>query len=193
MRKKIISLFDYTGQWAEPYRLNNYDVMQVDIKNGFDIMQFDYWAFKPGTVHGILAAPPCTDFAVSGAQYWPTKDETGATHKSVAMVLKTLLIISHIKPQWWVLENPIGRLPQLVPELKKHRMCDFDPCEFGEPYTKKTVLYGDFNPFFVRHHVPAMPVHKNKIMQVGGNTEKTKTIRSATPMGFAWAFYNANP
>ena len=37
------------------------------------------------TVYGILAAPPCTDFAGSGAQYWKTKDEDGRTKELRSM------------------------------------------------------------------------------------------------------------
>ena len=64
-------------------------------------------------------------------------------------------MVECLEPQWWVVENPIGRLPKLVPEIAKHRLIDFDPCEFGDPYTKRTVLYGHFNPFLVRSHVKA--------------------------------------
>jgi hypothetical protein len=49
-------------------------------------------------------------------------------------------IIALHRPKWWALENPIGRLhhyygdPTLV----------FDPCDYGDPYTKRTLVWGDF-------------------------------------------------
>jgi len=39
-----------------------------------------------GTIDAILAAPPCTDFASSGAQYWPEKDRDGRTAYSLELV-----------------------------------------------------------------------------------------------------------
>lgn len=88
-------------------------------------------------VHGILAALPCTDFAASGARWWEGKDAEGKTDLSVELAYQTLEIIEHLKPAWWVIENPVGRLDRLVLELKEFGPQYFDPCDFGDPYTKK--------------------------------------------------------
>ena len=32
--KTILSLFDYTGNWSEPYRQAGYNVIQQDLKHG---------------------------------------------------------------------------------------------------------------------------------------------------------------
>lgn len=190
----ILSLFDFTGNWPQFYREAGYQVIQVDIQHGVDIMTFDHKAI--GAVHGILAACPCTDFAVSGARWWKGKDESGETAKSVALVERTLKIIDDLQPAFWALENPIGRIAKLVPALGKHRM-SFDPCDFGEPYTKKTLLWGQFNtelkktPVQPEGHRPGQP--NAWYSRVGGKSQKTKNHRSATPVGFARAFFDANP
>jgi site-specific DNA-cytosine methylase len=85
----ILSLFDYSGAWSKPYRKAGYRVLQVDTKLGFDILTWNYQAIPKGAVVGILAAPPCTDFSVSGAQYWKNKDENGRTESSVQLVKST--------------------------------------------------------------------------------------------------------
>jgi site-specific DNA-cytosine methylase len=72
MKKRILSLFDHSGEWSKPYRDAGYEVVQVDIKNGIDILGWDYKVYDK--VHGILAAPPCTDFALSGSRYFAKKD-----------------------------------------------------------------------------------------------------------------------
>lgn len=41
-RNIIISLFDYTGNWSRPYRENGYEVIQVDIQHGTDILTWNY-------------------------------------------------------------------------------------------------------------------------------------------------------
>lgn len=61
-------------------------------------------------------------------------------------------------------------------------------------YTKKTVLYGEFRTPTRKR--PIEPVRCNPdgspIQSFGGSSEETKEIRSATPLGFAKAFYQAN-
>lgn len=191
---KILSLFDYTGNWPLPYKQNGFEVIQVEIKLGTDIMTWDYTQIEKGSVYGILAAPPCTHYSVSGAQYWPEKDKDGRTEESNKLVRKTLEIIKYFDPYFWVLENPVGRIDACVPELKKYYLMSFNPCDYGNAYTKKTKLWGEFNPWLVQNPVKPERVSSQGswLMKLGGKSEKTKTLRSKTPMGFAWAFYNAN-
>jgi hypothetical protein len=65
MSRLILSLCDYSGRWSEPYKEAGYEVVQVDVKLGFDVRLFPKLDEK---VHGILMAPPCTEFAVSGTR-----------------------------------------------------------------------------------------------------------------------------
>src|SRR4051812_35370189 len=108
----IISLFDYTGNWSKPWAENGYDVVLVDIKHGKNIYEFDdvLEVLKNFGIYGVLAAPPCTDFSVSGSQHWDKKDKDGRTSDSIALVEKTLKIIEASKPKFWCIENPVGRL-----------------------------------------------------------------------------------
>lgn len=188
MKKTIISLFDYSGNWPSHYKKAGYDVIQVDIKHDIDILTLNRGDF-PSQVQGVLAAPPCTDFAGSGAQYWPAKDQDGRTAASLALVDKTLEIISWTNPQWWALENPVGRLQKLRPQLGQPWY--FQPHWFGDAYTKKTGLWGTFNRALPRCDVEPDP--NSWIMKLGGKSERTKELRSMTPLGFAEAFYLANP
>ena len=116
-RSIILSLFDFSGRWSQPYKDNGYDVYQVDIKHDIDILALEPEQMPFSKVYGILAAPPCTDFAGSGAQYWKAKDEDGRTAASLALVHKTLDFVDYFNPKFWVLENPVGRLPKLLPRI----------------------------------------------------------------------------
>lgn len=48
-------------------------------------------------VYGVLAAPPCTDFTISGSQYWAAKDADGRTAESLKLVTHTLDLIASWK------------------------------------------------------------------------------------------------
>lgn len=187
----ILSLFDYSGNWPSFYKKAGYEVYQIDIKHDIDILDLDVEKdiLPLGKIHGILSAPPCTDFSGSGAQYWKAKDEDGRTAYSLSLVDKVLEIVNKTNPKWWVLENPVGRLQKLRPILGKPYY--FNPCDFGDPYTKKTGLFGNFNRNLVK--TPVTPDPNNWIMKLGGKSERTKELRSMTPLGFSKAFFDANP
>lgn len=201
--KTLLSLFDYTGNWAKPFAEAGWNVILWDIKHTCNLFdQFsdihdacaDYFYENIfdnfGTVDGILAAVPCTDFAVSGARWFAEKDESGQTQKSIEIVYQTLRIIDLCSPDFWTIEQPVSRIHNLVPELGKPKMY-FNPCDFGEPYTKKTALYGDFNTNLKMNKV--IPIHGSMMhTKYGGKSERTKELRSVTPEGFASAFYEAN-
>jgi hypothetical protein len=120
-RKIILDLCGGTGAWSQPYRDAGYDVQLVTLPTT-DIHAFLKQGQRVGA-HGILAAPPCTEFAASGARWWKTKDP-----KLLAVGLQTvvacLLIIDREKPKWWALENPAGRLPKFIGDPVMY----FNPC-----------------------------------------------------------------
>lgn len=205
--KTLLSLFDYTGNWSAPYHEAGWNVIQHDIKHGQDVFKDTIPAaiadaVEGRKVHGILSAVPCTDFASSGARWFAEKENQPAEYNgnevsfsntvdmSIGMVLATLFIVELLNPVFWCIENPIGRISSLVPEIGKPLMY-FNPCDFGDPYTKRTALYGKFNTNLKRK--PVLPLF-GSIMHTnyGGKSEKTKAARSVTPKGFCQAFYEAN-
>lgn len=201
--KTLLSLYDYTGNWAFPFAEAGWNVILWDVKhvsNLFDLHSdvsdacadyfYEHIFDNFGTVDAILAAQPCTDFAVSGARWFAEKDKSGQTEKSIELVWQTIRIIDLCMPDFWVIENPISRIHKLVPEIGPPRMY-FDPCDFGDPYTKRTALYGKFNTNLKKS--PVKPTEGSKMhTKFGGKSERTKTERSKTSMGFAYAFYEAN-
>ena len=194
-RSIIISLYDYSGTWSAPYRKAGCRVLQVESKLGFDVFDWNYRIIKPELVAGILAAPPCTDFAVSGAQYWKVKDKKGQTRESLKLVKRTIEIVKFFDPAFWVIENPVGRLNKLLPELDEFGPWYFEPYWYGDPWSKKTGLWGRFNkPKPDRIVKPIRFSNQGSWTQLlGGKSERTKELRSITPPGFASAFYKANP
>ncbi|RZA04809.1 MAG: DNA cytosine methyltransferase, partial [Proteobacteria bacterium] len=146
--KTVLSLFDFTGEWSKPWEEAGYNVVRLDIKNGQDINDIagvEYLTQETDldTVDVILAACPCTDFAASGARWWRQKDETGETEGSIELVKQTLRLVEYFQPDTWAIENPIGRIKTMV-GLPEPRLT-FNPHHYGDPYTKKTQLYGNFD------------------------------------------------
>ena len=78
----------------------------------------------------------------------------------------------------------VGRLVRLLGKPKMY----FNPCDYGDPYTKKTCLWGKFN---IPEKKPIKPNGKNPIHNMPPSPERSK-LRSITPSGFAEAFYEAN-
>ena len=118
-RNIILSLFDYTGNWSRPYKESGYEVIQVDIQHGTDILSWNYKQIPRERVYGILAAVPCTDFAISGARHFARKDADGTTEQSKKLVYKTLEIIEYFNPVFWVVENPMSRYINAAPSLAR--------------------------------------------------------------------------
>lgn len=138
----LLSLFDYSGEWSRPYYDHGWTVHQWDIKldefmdvNRIETAEIALDLFED--VDGILAAPPCTEFTVSCAQYWNMKDQDGRTAAAVQLVSQVQKLADLFTPTdpdydlpfFWVAENPVGRLPKLIPSLG--RPWYFHPSDFA--------------------------------------------------------------
>jgi hypothetical protein len=180
MEKIILDLCGGTGSWSKPYRDAGYDVRVITLPE-HDVRLYT----PPDNVYGILAAPPCTEFASSGARWWAEKGNL-ALLEGLSAVDACMRIIWLTKPKFWALENPIGRLKHYLGKPKMY----FNPCDYGYPYTKKSCLWGEFNEPIKQ---PIAPTEGSKMWRMyGGKSAKTKEARSITPPGFAKAFFEAN-
>jgi hypothetical protein len=182
----ILSLCDFTGNWSRPYEEAGYEVLRVDLQRGEDVRLMRHLG-RP--IHGILAAPPCDHFALSGARWWAEKGEQ-AVLDGLAIVDACLRAVAIYRPEWWALENPVGRLRHFL----GRPAFTFNPCDFGDPYTKRTHLWGHFTPpvplVSAQARRPVEAVLGSKMHRMSG---RDKAGRSATPAGFARAFFEANP
>ena len=188
-KKIILDLCGGTGSWSKPYRDAGYDVRLITLPDN-DVLKY----ISPKSVYGILSAPPCTHFSGSGARTWKAKDKDGRTLDDLKIVTACLMIVAKTQPKWWAFENPIGRLRYWIGEPKMY----FNPCDYGDAYTKKTCLWGNFNEPDKKPVKPVFITRGGKryspiAASTGGKSEKTKRLRSITPAGFAQAFFEANP
>ncbi len=185
MSKIILDLCGGTGSWAKPYKDAGYDVRTITLP------EQDVRLYAPPTnVHGVLAAPPCTMFCrMRMCRGRPTDAQF---IEALAVVDACLRIITVSKPKWWALENPQGYLKNWLgaPQLK------FDPHEFGDPWTKRTWIWGNFAPPFYSDCRPTDSLVRKHAAPGGAKKQtglaKNFTERAATPQGFARAFFEVN-
>lgn len=176
----IYDLCGGTGSWSLPYKQAGFEVRIIDMNKGGDVRLLH----KPNCgVFGVLAAPPCTDLAGSGARWWKEKGKS-ALLNALAVVDACLRIVMVTEPVFWALEQPVGRLVKYIGKPVMY----FNPCDYGDPYTKKTALWGKFN---IPKKNPVEPVEGSKIHLMPPSEERAK-LRSITPAGFAKAFFEAN-
>lgn len=223
--KIILDLCGGTGAWSAPYAGGGYDVRLLTLPM-FDVTKTyigeDELVFFPPegkigkkmrvpfvSIYGILAAPPCTMFSLARTTAKTPRD----FNEGMAAVQACLEIIWSVRKKhkltFWALENPMGYLRQFLgkPPLT------FDPCDYGDGYTKRTDLWGYYNAPTKRprqmtedeiarcainnrkYHGP--PVDKKGVTdwQKWGNNfgnRRQAMLRAITPAGFATQFFNAN-
>jgi site-specific DNA-cytosine methylase len=133
--KIILDLCGGTGAWSKPYKDAGYDVRLVTLPDN-DVR--DYW--PPDRVHGILAAPPCTEFSLAKNGSRKRRDfAEGLTAVNACTgIIQYCRLYCGLK--FWALENPAGYLRQFlgVPPFT------FEQWEFGGKRRKPTDVWGVF-------------------------------------------------
>jgi len=180
--KIILDLCGGSASWSQEYSRNGYTVILVDAKDNMDVRLFKLPLNK---IYGVLAAPPCTHTAYSGARWWNGKGDA-ALIEALSIADACIRLVYFTKPVFWALEQPAGRLRDYYGEP----VIKFNPYDYGDNYSKETWLWGEFNiptPVALidgkidRHYIHHMPPSKNR-----------GALRSITPSGFARAFYESN-
>tara|TARA_R110000737_G_scaffold100895_4_gene134772 strand:- start:579 stop:1319 length:741 start_codon:yes stop_codon:yes gene_type:complete len=157
-----------------------------------------------------MAFPVCTDMAVSGAAHFKRKAEANPFFQADAVGHATAVarMFNGMAIPYFI-ENPVSVLATLW-RKPDHR---FHPYEFGgyipddqiehprwpeyiaprDAYPKKTCLWtgGGFK-MPTKVAVTVKQGYAKQHLKLGGKSQRTKDIRSATPRGFAIAIYEAN-
>ena len=202
--KIILDLCGGTGAWSRPYKEAGYDVRNITLpeydvtkyltwENGVSFDGTDWIDFKD--IYGILAAPPCTMFSLARTRAKKPRD----FREGMKVMRACLDIIWKVREKqklaFWALENPMGYLRQFLgkPPLT------FDPCDYGDPYTKKTDLWGYYNepkknPVKLdADTMVRLKINNRKLPSISDFTGSKQSARRAiTPKGFAEAFFRSN-
>ena len=199
--KIILDLCGGTGAWSRPYAEAGYDVRVITLPDNNVV---DY--IPPKNVYGALAAPPCTEFSPAIGANRERDFELGMN-----IVNACYRIIFTSNPVFWAVENPSGFLHRWLGESDY----DFHPWYFGDPWTKRTSLWGKFNiPYPKYFKWEDVPKNENLYIRPGRKKpsiaflhksakkecfpdfehecENDAEFRAITPPGFARAFFEAN-
>lgn len=164
---------------------------------------------KYGEPDIILAFPPCTDLAVSGAPAFPRKFERDPDfQKKAVATCKIAAQIADFFEVPYMIENPVSVLATMwrpsnytvqpweyggyLPEDDVHPFFP-DFINARDSYPKKTCLWTG-NGFRLPGKIPVYvePGYSEQYKRLGGKSKKTKVIRSLTPRGLARAIILAN-
>ena len=182
---------------------------KVDLHNKDNLFALRSEFMEKPVVFG-MAFPVCTDMAVSGAAHFKRKAERDPEFqvKAVNYAKWCAWLFDAIGVPYFV-ENPVSVL------ATKWRKPDhsFHPYQYGEylsdaeavhprwpeyiadrdAYTKKTCLWTG-GGFRMPTKIPTCKPtgYSTQHLKLGGKSQRTKDIRSATPRGFAKAVYEYN-
>lgn len=207
--KTVISLCDLTGNMVQPWVEAGYAAFLVDPQHGTtriegpvtrfagtaeDAMDYIGHLIRCGDVAMVFGFPPCTDMAVSGARWFKDKYAKDPLFQAKAvMVAEQCRTIGRLSGAPYMVENPVSVLASAFgkPQHTFHP-ADYTAYEPGDNYTKKTCLWtgGGFQmPAPAKDMTLGAP--DNRIHFASPGPERAN-FRSATPMGFARAVFEAN-
>lgn len=190
----VISCFDNSTNMAKPWAEAGYKCYCVDfqhppgetidgniIRVGADMLD---WLPPREPIAFAAFFPPCTDVAVSGARWFKDKG-IGALWRALR-----LFDVSVKLAEWsgapYMIENPVSTVSKYWRKPDYY----FDPCDYGDPYTKKTCLWTG-GGFVMPEKTPVVPFCGSKMHLLPPSKDRADK-RSETPMGFAQAVFLAN-
>lgn len=124
----------------------------------------------------VIAFPPCTDLAVSGARWFEEKKKDGRQQKSIMF----FEFFTQLKNKYVAIENPIGIMSSL------YRKPDqiIQPWQFGHGETKATCLWLKNLPLLVPTDI--VEGREQKVWKMPPSEDRAK-LRSKTYKGIAEA------
>lgn len=130
----------------------------------------------PHTWDMIIAFPPCTDLAVSGARWFKEKVKNGSQQLSIEF----FLFFTRLRCERIAIENPIGIMSSL------YRKPDqiIQPWQFGHGETKATCLWLKGLPLLKPTNI--VEGREGKVWRMAPGPERAK-MRSKTYIGIAEA------
>jgi hypothetical protein len=209
-----IFLCDYTGNMAEPWAAAGYHVILVDPQHprgshtvahgkgfitriGATILECAAVLggyIKTGYVVFVAGFPPCTDVAVSGARWFSHKAKADKHFQAkAALVAEQCRMVGLLSGAPWLFENPVSVFSAIFGKPSHtFNPYDYTGYEPADNYTKKTCLWtgGGFVMPAPRRDL-SLGAPDNRIHTAPPSADRAN-FRSATPMGFARAVFDAN-
>lgn len=195
----VLSLCDRTGNMVKPWLDAGVSCLTVDLQaaDGRHPLRThckcDVQEFLPSRKPAIVFAfPPCTHLASSGARWF--KDKGLSKLIEALQIVEACRAICEQSGAPYMIENPVGTLATYwrEPDYQFHPVhyAGYAPEPAADEYTKKTCLWTG-NSFVMPDRKPGEPT-LGSLMHRLPPTDDRADLRSATPLGFAYAVYHAN-
>lgn len=212
----VLALYSKTDTMVRPWLEAGYDAVLVDIQHpagdgreswlhgspregGLTIIGADMLDWTPprwlarAEVAFVAAFPPCDHLAVSGARWFAGKG-LGKLADSIRLFERAAFWCEWFGAPY-LIENPVSTISSYwrKPDYTFHPS-DYTGFELGDHYTKKTCLWtggGFVMPAPVRAPQLAGIEPDDRIHKAPPSDERAD-FRSATPLGFARAVFEAN-
>ena len=134
---RVIVASEYSGRVREAFRKLGHDAWSCDILESEDDSEFHIQTRIEDVINDgwdlMIAHPPCTHLAVSGARHFKAKQESGVQQEALEFV--RLLLEADIPKI--ALENPISIISS---KIRKPDQI-IQPWQFGHGETKATCLW----------------------------------------------------
>ena len=132
---KVLVACEYTGRVRNALRKKNINAWSCDIKKSIDDTVFhiqkDLKEVLKEKWNAIIAFPPCTHLAVSGAKHFHKKQ------KEQKEALEFVKMIFDYDCEYLCLENPVSIISSKIKKPTQY----IQPYEFGHPASKKICLW----------------------------------------------------
>lgn len=150
---KVLDLFSGTRGWTQAFREHDHETFSIDLDPKFDAdahldlrTASDAISAVPWRPDIITASPMCNAFStMSMGKMWEHGHQARPKHPiaedGMSMVLSTLRIIAVLRPRYWIIENPRGRLRslELLEGVPRYTVWY---CRLGKDRAKPTDLFG---------------------------------------------------
>ena len=198
----VLSLCDRTGNMVRPWleagarcitvdmqeQANPHPLREAWVANVLDLAKIRM-AGQPAIV---FAFPPCTHLASSGARWF--RDKGLGKLIEALQIVEACRHICETSGAPYMIENPVGTLATYWrdPDFSFHPVhySGYAPEPEADGYTKKTCLWTG-GGFVMPDRKPGEPT-LGSLMHRLPPSEDRADLRSATPLGFAYAVFEAN-
>lgn len=145
---RVLIACEFSGIVRDAFIAKGHDAMSCDLLpteqpgphyqgDVFDVID-DGWAL-------MIAFPPCTHLACSGARHFKKKIADGRQQEGVDFFLR----LTRTNIPLWAIENPVG----IMSKLYRHPDQIIQPFYFGDEFQKTTCLWLNGLPFLYHNKV----------------------------------------
>jgi hypothetical protein len=205
--RTVVALYSKTDAIVRPWLDVGFHAVLVDLQHpagehtegnvtriGADMLEWvpPLWLAQSG-VHFVAAFPPCDHLAVSGARWFAGKGLGKLAH-SISLFERAAFWCEWFAAPYFI-ENPVSTISSYwrKPDHTFHPH-QFTGFERGDHYTKKTCLWtgGGFNMPASFSAPDLVGVEPDDRIHKAAPSDERANFRSATPMGFSRAVFEAN-